>query len=240
MLAKEGALLQNGRKIMDKSIFITPGDTALGAALAKDADIDGYGVASTSKNAVPDEKEEQFPLEISWNGRSLVSARKAVLTCLNAFERIDTAIIIHESRQEELPVHELTPVAIEEYIDLEIKSTFYMVREILACFVRQQSGILALVDYVPEEYTLLPLCAASTAAFRAAADSLSTLYQNENIAINGFESTHIPPERYSRFILQSIAGKAGETSGKWYRCGPTGRLPKPRSSRVPRRQGKNS
>lgn len=225
---------------MDKSMFITPGNTTLGASLAIDADTDGYHVAATTADEIPDEREDHLPLLISWNGRSLVSARKAILTCLNTFERIDTAVIIHETRQEELPVHEMTPVAIEEYIDLEIKSAFYMVREILACFIRQQSGVLALVNYIPEEYTLLPLCAASTAAFRAATDSLSTLYQNENIVINGFECTHAPPERYSRFILHSISGKAGEISGKWYRCGPTGRLPKPRVSRGSRKQGKST
>ena len=168
-------------------------------------------------------------------GFSLLSARKAVLTCINAFERLDTAVIIHETRQDERPVHELTPVAIEEYVDLAMKSTFFMLKEILARFVRQRSGVLALVNYIPEEYTLLPLCAASTAAFRASTDSLSTLYQNENIIINGFDCTRVPPERYGRFILQALAGKAGEVSGKWYRCGPTGRLPKSRVSRVSRK-----
>jgi hypothetical protein len=216
---------------MDKSIFITPGDTLLGSALAVKADTDGFRVASTTSGDVPEGKEDTLPLAINWNGRSLVSARKAILTCINAFEHLDTAVIIHETHQDEQPVHELTPVAIEEYLDMAMKSTFFMLKEILARFVRQRSGILALVNYIPEEYTLLPLCAASTAAFRAAADSLSMLYQNENIIINGFDCTRVPPERYSRFILQALAGKAGDVSGKWYRCGPTGRFQKPRASR---------
>ena len=220
---------------MDKNMFITPGDTLIGAALAARADTDGFRVASTTGGDIPESKEDTLPLTINWNGRSLLSARKAVLTCINAFERLDTAVIIHETRQDERPVHELTPVAIEEYVDLAMKSTFFMLKEILARFVRQRSGVLALVNYIPEEYTLLPLCAASTAAFRASTDSLSTLYQNENIIINGFDCTRVPPERYGRFILQALAGKAGEVSGKWYRCGPTGRLPKSRVSRVSRK-----
>lgn len=222
---------------MDKSMFITPGDTILGTALAIEADTDGFRVASTTGEEIQEGNEEIFPLKINWNGRSFISARKAILTCINTLERIDTAVIIHETRQDEQPVHELTPVAIEEYIDLTMKSTFFMLREVLARFIRQRSGVLALVNYIPEDYTLLPLCAASTAAFRAATDSLSTLYQNENICINGFECTRVPPERYGRFILQALSGKAGEVSGKWYRCGPTGRMLKSRSSR---KQGKIS
>lgn len=220
-----------GGRIMDKSIFITPGDTLIGAALAAEADIEGYRVASTANGDAGESKAESLPLVISYSSRSLVSARKALLTCINTFSRLDTAVIIHETHQDEQPVHELTPVAIEEYIDAAQKSTFFMLREILACFVRQRSGVLALVNYIPEEYTLLPLCAASAAAFRAAADSLSTLYQNENIIINGFDCTRVSPERYSRFILQALSGKAALAGGKWYRCGPTGRFHKSRTSR---------
>ncbi len=213
---------------MDKSMFITPGDTVIGGALAAEADVDGFAVALTTGERVAEAKRDTRPFLISYNGRSLVSARKAVLTCINTFQRLDTAVIIHEAYQDERPIHELTPVAIEKYVDSAMKNTFFMLREVIACFVRQRSGVLALVNYIPEDYTLLPLCAASTAAFRATVDSLSTLYQNENIVINGFECTRLPPERYVRFVLQALSGKAGETGGKWYRCGATRQLLKSR------------
>jgi NAD(P)-dependent dehydrogenase (short-subunit alcohol dehydrogenase family) len=216
---------------MDKFMLITPGDTKVGAALVAQAGTDGYSVALTTGSDIDAENGETLPLQINWNGRSVISARKTVLSCVNTFERLDSVVIINETRQDEKPVHELSPVAIEEYIDLTLKGIFFMLREVLACFVRQGSGVLAMVNYVPEDYTLLPLCAATAAAFKSATDSLSTLYQNENITINGFECTHEPPERFSRFILQALSGKAGETSGRWYRCGSTGRLPKSRKYR---------
>ncbi len=216
---------------MDKRMFVTPGDSALGAALADAAIASGWRVASTVNGDVDEGYEDENRLVISCNNRSLLSARRAFLDCLNAFQGIDAAIVLHEVRQDERPVHELAPIAIEEYFDIGMKERFFVLREILSLFVRQRSGILAMVNYAPEDFTLLPLCAAAAGAFRAATDSLATLYQNENIIINGFDCTSESPERYSRFILEQLSGKAAELSGKWYHCGGAPRLSRSRKSR---------
>ena len=213
---------------MDKRIFITPGDTGLGAALAEKASMAGWAVATTSKEDGTAPGREENPLIIACKGRSFLSIRKSFIDSLNALGGIDVALLLHEAHQEERPVHELTPAAMEEYIDIRMKNLFFILREILSLFVRQRSGILAMVNYIPEDLTLLPLCAAAAAAFRAVADSLATLYQNESIVINGFDCINETPERYSRFILDLLSGKAAQTSGKWYRCGGTGRLSRPR------------
>lgn len=202
-------------------MLITPGDVSVGVALAESTVADGWKVALTVSDDIPaaEARERESPYLIQSNVGSLLSARKALLNGLNVLEGLDAAIVVHEAVQDERPVHELSPVAIERYIDNRLKSLFLMLREILSLFVRQGSGILAMVNYVPQESALLPLCSAATAAFRATTDSLVTLYQNEHIFINGFECTDGTPERFSRFMLPLLSGKAGETSGKWYRCG---------------------
>ena len=81
---------------------------------------------------------------------------------------------------------------------VDAKGYMFILRELLSFFVRQGSGKLAMVCYFPGDFTQLPLCAASSGAFRGTVDALSTLYQNENITINGF--------RISSNYIASISG----------------------------------
>ncbi|MBN1685437.1 MAG: hypothetical protein JW852_02225 [Spirochaetales bacterium] len=213
---------------MDKRMLIIPGDSDMSVALAEEASIDGWTVALTRRGKKPGAGQGKNPLIIGCNGRSFLSTRRSFIDCINAFGGLDAAIVLHEARQDERPVHELNPVAIEEYVDTEMKGHLFLLREVLSFFVRNRSGILAMVNYAPEDSTLLPLCAAATAAFHAVTDSIATLYQNENIVINGFDCSVESPQRYSRFILQQLSGRAGDVSGKWYRYGAAGRLSRPR------------
>ena len=219
-------------QLMETCVFIAPGDTPLGGALVEEADRNGYRVISTADKAPekaaekPDQEGQatSSSLTVQWTRRSLLSARNAVLAGLNASGRIDLSIIIHESVPDQKPTHELSPVDIERQIDSEQKGTLFLLRELLACFVRQKSGRLAMVHYSPGEFTALPLCAAAAAAFHGVADALFTLYQNEDMIINGFESTREEPDGFARHIFQTLEGKA--VHGKWYRFGPIGRQPK--------------
>ena len=118
---------------MEKCIFISPGDTMLGRELTEGADKNGDLVISaiTQEPENPEPSDSQSPLLCLWNRRSLLSARNAVLAGLNTFDRIDTAVIIHEAVQDEKPIHELPPVLIEQSTDIHMKSQFFMLREIL-------------------------------------------------------------------------------------------------------------
>jgi hypothetical protein len=229
-------------QIMETCVFIAPGDTPLGGALAEEADKFGYRIISTTEQAAaaetateaaastaaqtadPLDQDISSTLTVEWTRRSLLSARNAVLAGLNASGRIDLSIVIHESVPDQKPTHELAPVDIERQIDSTQKGSFYLLRELLACYVRQKSGRLAMVQYAPGEFTALPLCAAAAAAFRGATDALFTLYQNEDIIINGFESTREDPDGFARHIFQTLEAKA--VHGKWYRFGSIGRQPK--------------
>ena len=218
-------------QLMEKCIFVTLGDGPLGEAVTDQADRIGYNIISAVEYKVDEETEGVSPLFLTWNRRSLMSARNAVIAGINAFDRIDTAIVIHESVQDEKPLHELAPVFIEQRVDLSTKGMFFMLRELLACFVRQGSGNLVLVHYAPGGFTQLPLCAASSGSFRGTFDALTTLYQNEDITINGFESTREQPAGFAHFIFQSLQGKAAHSHGRWFRYGSARRLAKSRTSR---------
>ncbi len=210
-------------------VLIAPGDTALGRVLVNlEADAGNLIVAALENDASAinesGDGNESRRIDGKWNRRSLLSARNLVLQGLNTFGKIDKAILIHECRQDERSIHELSPTAIDRSIDESLKGIFFLLRELMSYFVRQGTGNLAMVHYSPGDYTKLPLDAAFSAAFRAATDSLCTLYQNEEITINGFECFRERPDDFGKFILQSLAGRAASTKGKCYRYGAVSRL----------------
>lgn len=217
-------------QIMEKCMLISPGDARLGEALTDQADKYGYNVIATVDHEVDNEPDKLSPLYLTWNRRSFLSARNAVVAGINAFKSIETAIIIHESVQDAKPLHELAPVSIDQTVDFSTKGHMFMLRELLAFFVRQGSGNLAMVYYLPGDFTQLPLCAASSGAFRDTVDALSTLYQNEDITINGFESGRDQPTAFAHFIFQTLHGKAAQAGGRWYRFGSSRRRGRSRAS----------
>ena len=213
----------------ETSVLIAPGDTALGRVLVNlEEDAGSRIVAAIEKDASSvregGDGDEPQRLDRKWNRRSLLSARNLVLQGLNTFGKIDKAILIHECRQDERSIHELSPTAIDRSIDESLKGIFFLLRELMSYFVRQGTGAVAMVHYSPGDYTKLPLDAAFSAAFHAATDSLCTLYQNEAITINGFECFRERPDDFGKFIRQSLAGRAASTKGKWYRYSAVSRL----------------
>lgn len=208
-------------------VLVAPGDTALGRLLVKLIEAEGRGIIAAFEGEIPGTGEDEHDtllLQRKWNRRSLLSARNLVLEGLNALEEINVAIVIHECRQDERSIHELSPTSIERIIDDSVKGTFFLLRELMSYFVRKGTGTVAMVHYSPGDYTKLPLDAALSAGFYAATDSLSTLYQNEAITINGFECSRERPEEFAGYILQTLSGKAATTNGKWYRYGAMARL----------------
>jgi hypothetical protein len=216
-------------EIMENRLLIAPGDTRLGEAVASEAERSGYRVALGVARTVEGQSEEQSPLLLEWNRRSLLSARNLVLQTVNALGGIDVSVVIHEPVPDAAPTHELSPAAIERQVDYYQKSGLHLIRELLACYMRQKAGMLSLIHYAPENVPELPLSAAASAAFCSTTEALFELYQNEEFIINGFDCTKEGPARFARFYFQTIEGKTGH--GKWHRYGAARRKAKSRMLR---------
>jgi NAD(P)-dependent dehydrogenase (short-subunit alcohol dehydrogenase family) len=211
---------------MERCILVAPGDTDLGMELTQHALRAGMNVICTSSRKIENPGEDIKPegkndslITPHWNMRSLLSARNVLLSGLNTFGRIDEAILIHTRYKNNQTLHEVAPVSIEKAVDTHIKSHFFILKELLSLFLKQQNGILALAIHSPEEFTASPLDASAIAGFNALANSLFTIYQNEKIDINAFESETENTSEYAEFILDTHRKKAGTSKGKWYHFG---------------------
>ncbi len=181
------------------NVLIAPADGRLGCALLERFVLAGYAVIagacvpekaaadrsaasprSTASSPVdhPEEEGAARRLRISWNPRSFISSRNLVLTALNEFERIDSALIVQEEYGGTEPLHACSPAAIEAEIDSGIKGPALLLKELLGAPARQRPRIVSIVRYAPKERPVSSIASAMQAALSALAGSLSAVYRN--------------------------------------------------------------
>jgi NAD(P)-dependent dehydrogenase (short-subunit alcohol dehydrogenase family) len=152
-----------------------------------------------------------------WNRRSPLSARSVLLRAVNVLGTLDEAIIVYSSEDKFRPFHELTAAEMEAKIDADVKGYLFIMKEVLAHFMRQRRGTLSLVFQRPSESLGSPLEASSAAAFRSIGDELFAAYQNEPIFLRGFESASDQPREFSQFVMTAAQEKPERSRGKWLR-----------------------
>lgn len=177
------------------------------------------GLIEPSKANVEVPATGENPRIVRWNAKSLISPRNVVLAAANAWEKIDEAVLIHSTTLNDQALHNITPVAIETFVDSLIKGQLFLLRELLKQLLKQQSGSLALVLFSPEEFVTSPLQALSTSGFRSLAESLFSIYANETFHINAFETERRHPADFADYILDCLDERAATSTGKWYRLG---------------------
>ena len=209
---------------MPNTVLVAPADTRLGTALTALLRGAGARVIAAVGPEAEENGEEKEPednseslLELPWNRRSMLSARNIILEGLNTYGEIDQAFILHSTKADSHPLHELPPVSIEAAVDASTKSVLFFIKELLQYFLRTQQGAFSLLLYERSGTPRTPLAAAAAAGFRAVVGSLLATYQNEHFSINGFVSHNEEPEAFAEFTIQTLAGKAGQATGKWFR-----------------------
>ena len=209
---------------MPKTILIAPADSSFGTALVGQAVSTGARVIAAVRpdTTLRSEEDESGPsedslLELPWNRRSLLSARNVILQGLNTYGAIDRAIIVHVAEAESHPLHELPPVSIETVVDDKVKSPLFMIKELLQHFLRAQTGSLSFALHEPAGVPRTALAASAAAGFSALVGSLLGIYQNEEFQVCGFTSHSDDSDSYASFILHTLQGKSGQSTGKWFR-----------------------
>ena len=188
---------------MKRTILVTGKNTALGSRLIEGFISEGFQVAATVKSkkdlAISGSASEKNLLAIPWNRRSPLSARNVLLGALNSFKKIDEAVILYTPDGDSRQLHELPAPVIEEMIDSQIKSQFFMLKEILLYFAKERKGVVSLIMHTEGTETLAPLDAIAMSSFEALTESVFTFYQKEPFFVNAFKSSLPRPG-----ILQSI------------------------------------
>ncbi len=154
----------------------------------------------------------------SWNRRSSLSARSAVLHAKNLHGRLDEAVIVFSPVRESIPFHESSIVSIENRTDAEVKGYLFMIREIVALFQKQCGGRLLLAVLEPESEVRSPLEAMSLGAFNATAEALQRVYSNEALELVLCSSRSNDTAGYAAFILDALdAARPRRSRTEWLR-----------------------
>jgi hypothetical protein len=142
-----------------------------------------------------------------------------LLEALKHSERLDEAVVTFEPRSESRPLHEIPAADTEWYFDTYLKGNVFLIKELLAQFEKQRGGRLSIAVQTAETGLLSPFDACASGGLRNFAGSLFSLYQNEPIEIDGFESRTADGEGFARFVYRSRRESGSSQHGKWHRYG---------------------
>ncbi len=205
---------------MGKTIFIT-GGTELSKQLKDKFLSEGSKLAVTADKLAKQENltedSDKNLLTIPWNRESSLSTRNLILKTLNTYNTINEAMLILSLEKENRPFHLLSSTVIENKIDMQIKSSLFLLKEFLAYFQKQGKGALFIIIDANKQDILSPIDAAIYEYYKTLTKSLFIFYQNEPIILNGFDSSSSDITAYAEYIIKNINEKAGNIKGKWFR-----------------------
>lgn len=207
---------------MNGSLLITGRETELGSLIVRKLLDQKLSVISTEPtDSIPLVDADGNPYSqyrgISWNARSPLSARNVVLELINGKNEVDTALIILPTSVDNRPFHEVPSSTIDTSIDTEIKSHFFLVKEILGFFQKRGNGKLVFILYKGGTDALPPVSAAVYGCLHEFVSSLFVFYQNERVDLLGYESNTPYPEEFADYIVQGISETNGV--GRWQKYG---------------------
>jgi hypothetical protein len=218
---------------MTRGIFILGNKSSLLQAVGTEAlkRVQQYASAVIGEPHDDGEKTEEpgeGKILLSWNPSSPLSARTLTLAAENRLGRLDDVILVCSPPVLYRPPDALTPAEIEKRINEEIKSWFFLARELVSLFKNRGQGTLALA--VPENSSVsmdtarskdIPLDLLGTAAaasFRVLAQGLLSSSIGASYNTLGF----IVPENgaegdIASWILKTIDDNNRKNSGRWHK-----------------------
>jgi NAD(P)-dependent dehydrogenase (short-subunit alcohol dehydrogenase family) len=209
---------------MPHTILVSEGDTPLGGRLVDLLLARGARVVTTVSSAAGSRQGpggEHGPvsagpdgrkLVVPWNRRSPMSARTLLLDATNAFDAIDEAIVLEPPCAVATALHEMPSTDIERAFD-DAKGPVFLVREVLASFMKKGSGVLCMVSLGPASG---PIENAVRECFRGVCSALFTAPGMRGIMVNGFQAGAVGVEDYAAFIDRTLEEKARKISGRWF------------------------
>jgi NAD(P)-dependent dehydrogenase (short-subunit alcohol dehydrogenase family) len=163
---------------------------------------------------------------LEWNSSSFISVRTLILSTINRIGRIDEAVLVCVPPFFRKTAEELSPVEIDRFIDNNIKSWFFLVRELATLFNHNKQGMLSLVvsevnagskDDGPDLFGPAAISAFRSFAQRVLISSLTTSYN-----AMGFSYSEPGEENaFAAYVFKTMEA-AKRNSGKWYKYGKLG------------------
>ena len=148
---------------------------------------------------------------------SPVSARNVVLKALSTNAAIDHAILIHSLTNERRNLHEIPLNLIQEISDLQLKSHLFLAKELLSLFLKRKAGTLSLVVDIGGLDELATMDSLVAGGFTSLAESLMSVYRNDPVSINAFDTQSSDVDEYALYIVSTAT-----QGGGWHHHGQRG------------------
>jgi NAD(P)-dependent dehydrogenase (short-subunit alcohol dehydrogenase family) len=174
---------------------------------------------------------------LDWNPASPVSTRTLVLAARNRLEHIDEALLVCVPPSCRRPPEELAPAEIDRLVDYNIKSWFFLVRELAAVFKKRAAAknaerpdgtagtlVLILKDINAGIRDDLPDLAGPpiAAAFRSFAQGLLISAAKAPYTVTAFSSQEAGEEAaFAAYVFKTLEDEK-RNGGKWHKYGKTG------------------
>jgi hypothetical protein len=222
---------------MTRGILVVGNESALFSALCAQAAkrVDQYAAAiiqgpsgTPPAESAADHGSEKGKNILSWNPSSPLSARTMILGAENRLGRIDEAVLVCSPQAVYRSAGNLNPAEIDRYINDQIKSWFFLVRELALVFKGQESKTLALT--APDFSSAVEKSSkakdapvdlfgpAAAASFYALAHGLAASRENGSFRIMGFSGSNAGSEGdFAAWLFKILDESSSKNSGRWHK-----------------------
>jgi NAD(P)-dependent dehydrogenase (short-subunit alcohol dehydrogenase family) len=215
---------------MTRGIFVAGNESDLFSAIGVEAvkRVEQFAAAVISRDgtgaAETGDPQDSRRIVLDWNSGSPISARTLVLQATNKLEHIDDAVLVCVPPAYRRSAEGLSPADIDRLIDDNLKSWYFLVRELLTVFKTRKTGTLALVLPAISQKNSAPdlIGPAISSAFRAFAHNVLISAANAPYTAIGFSCSDLGEENAFAAYIFKILDEGKKNSGKWYKYGKLG------------------
>jgi NAD(P)-dependent dehydrogenase (short-subunit alcohol dehydrogenase family) len=208
-----------------KTILLTDTHTPLGWNLLKALLVEGTNVV-----AAPSDKQEDGPRKnpydslkkknlavVPWNRTSPLSSKNLILQGRQKFQSLDAALILLPPLPPAVPFAELKYLDVETVLDVWLKGSILLARDLLAHFSLKEAGALSFVGLsLPKsdgDSLLDDLC---REALIVVWNALVKAGREHDLCVNLFLSRAVDPKAYADFVANTFLEKCNKASGKLF------------------------
>lgn len=163
---------------------------------------------------------------VPWTRRSLLSARSMLLSVDRDSQEFSRAIVVCAPEGINTPLHQTESSLIERSVDAALKGYLFVMKELLAYFVRRGNGDLTVIWYDGGAEVLPPFDAALASAMQGLVRSLVAFYEDEAVVIRGLHASDSDSRAVARWTAELVLDRTEKSAGRWQKYGQrTGLLP---------------
>ena len=192
-------------------------------ALTEQADASGETVILADTNISETDTSASY-IRVPWAPRSPLSARAVTTACVNACGSLERATVVISPARGEASLTSAGISEIERYLDEEVRSFVYLVRELLSHMERSGQGWLTIVLLEPAEGTSTVFQSLAGGAAEAFVSTVLDHYRESGPPVFGFTGTDEQEDvsAFAQFIEAEQRDRGTRIRGRMQRFGKRG------------------